>query len=60
MQRLVTYPWPGNVRELENVVERAIILSRWQTVESTHIHVYEVRSHEESHLIQPLKEAKRE
>ena len=28
MQRLVQYPWPGNVRELENVIERAIILSR--------------------------------
>ena len=28
MQRFVQYSWPGNVRELENVVERAIILSR--------------------------------
>ena len=28
MQRLVQYSWPGNVRELENVIERAIILSR--------------------------------
>ena len=60
MQRLVTYPWPGNVRELENVVERAIILSRGQTVESAHIHVGEVRSHEEKHPIRPLKEAERE
>jgi formate hydrogenlyase transcriptional activator len=25
---LESYPWPGNVRELENVIERAIILSR--------------------------------
>ena len=25
---LEDYPWPGNVRELENVVERAVILSR--------------------------------
>jgi transcriptional regulator with GAF, ATPase, and Fis domain len=25
---LVAYDWPGNVRELENVVERAVILSR--------------------------------
>ena len=28
MRRLTQYAWPGNVRELENVVERAIILSR--------------------------------
>ena len=28
MQRFVQCSWPGNVRELENVVERAIILSR--------------------------------
>jgi formate hydrogenlyase transcriptional activator len=28
MERLVNYGWPGNVRELENVIERAVILSR--------------------------------
>ncbi len=28
MQRLMLYPWPGNVRELENVVEKAVLLSR--------------------------------
>ena len=28
MQRLTAYSWPGNVRELENVIERAIVLSR--------------------------------
>jgi formate hydrogenlyase transcriptional activator len=25
---LIRYPWPGNVRELQNVIERAVILSR--------------------------------
>jgi len=29
MQR---YPWPGNVRELENVIERAVVLSRSRTL----------------------------
>jgi len=28
VQALVRYPWPGNVRELENVIERAVIVSR--------------------------------
>jgi two-component system response regulator HydG len=28
LQRLMDYAWPGNVRELENVVERAVVLSR--------------------------------
>ena len=28
MSALVQYPWPGNVRELQNVIERAVILSR--------------------------------
>ncbi len=28
MQRLVQYSWPGNVRELENVLERAVILTK--------------------------------
>jgi transcriptional regulator with GAF, ATPase, and Fis domain len=28
MDALCRYPWPGNVRELQNVIERAIILSR--------------------------------
>jgi transcriptional regulator with GAF, ATPase, and Fis domain len=33
MERLVAYPWPGNVRELENILERAVILSRGSTLE---------------------------
>ncbi len=33
MERLWAYQWPGNVRELENVLERAVILSKGQTLE---------------------------
>jgi Nif-specific regulatory protein len=29
---LVRYPWPGNVRELENAMERAVVLSRSDTL----------------------------
>jgi transcriptional regulator with GAF, ATPase, and Fis domain len=33
MDALQKYPWPGNVRELENVIERALILSRGPALE---------------------------
>ena len=34
LQRLSAYAWPGNVRELENVLERALILSRADILDS--------------------------
>jgi two-component system response regulator AtoC len=34
LKRLMEYEWPGNVRELENVVERAVVLSRGQIITS--------------------------
>ena len=33
MDALVRYPWPGNVRELENLIERAVILTRGATLQ---------------------------
>jgi len=32
MDRLASYEWPGNVRELENVIERAVVLSRGREI----------------------------
>jgi two-component system response regulator HydG len=32
LARLVDYSWPGNVRELENVIERAAVLCRGESV----------------------------
>lgn len=32
LKKLRDYEWPGNVRELENVIERALILSRSETI----------------------------
>lgn len=28
LRKMLDYPWPGNVRELENIVERAVLLSK--------------------------------
>ena len=32
MEALLAYQWPGNIRELQNVIERAVILSRGTTL----------------------------
>jgi len=34
MDLLIEYNWPGNVRELENIIERAIIISDMNTLQS--------------------------
>jgi two-component system, NtrC family, response regulator AtoC len=31
-ERLLAYPWPGNVRELVNCVERAVALTRFESI----------------------------
>jgi formate hydrogenlyase transcriptional activator len=35
MRKLARWHWPGNVRELENLVERAVVLSRGEKLEVT-------------------------
>ena len=37
MRLALNYDWPGNVRELENAVQRAIVLSRGETVFPEHL-----------------------
>ena len=37
LQQLMVYDFPGNVRELENIIERAIVLARGETIEIEHL-----------------------
>jgi len=37
MEKLLNYHWPGNVRELENVIKRAIILSKTSIINENEI-----------------------
>jgi DNA-binding NtrC family response regulator len=45
MRQLEHYDWPGNVRELRNVIERATILARGESIEPSHLPVFGIASH---------------
>jgi len=40
MKALVNYEWPGNVRELENSIERAVLLTRGEVIQSSDLDYY--------------------
>ena len=37
VERLMAYSWPGNVRELRNVVERAVVVAKGNTLEESDV-----------------------
>lgn len=37
LKMLIQYSWPGNVRELRNVIERAVIVLRGQSIDREHL-----------------------
>jgi DNA-binding NtrC family response regulator len=37
LRRLTRYPWPGNVRELQNVIQFALLASRGEPIEPSHL-----------------------
>jgi len=39
--QLLSYPWPGNVRELSHVIERAVLWSRGDTLDTDHLSLSE-------------------
>jgi len=50
MKRLKAWEWPGNIRELENLVERAVILTRGRSLEVPLAELCKVGIAEEQHL----------
>jgi formate hydrogenlyase transcriptional activator len=63
MDALVRYPWPGNIREMQNVIERAVILSRGPELEiplSEFKHQTKVASVDFPGSLATLEEAERE
>ena len=58
LQALVRYPWPGNVRELENVIERAVIVSRGDALEDIEQFLGPGGAHAPVDLTLPFRDAK--
>ena len=40
LDKIIEYEWPGNVRELENVLTRAVVLSREKVIMKEHISIF--------------------
>jgi len=49
-EKLLAYTWPGNVRELRNVIERAVALTRYDTLSVEDL-PEKVRNHLTSHVV---------
>jgi len=53
---LIDYAWPGNVRELENTLERAMVLSDTDVIESSDLPPHVTDKHEPLHAQLPENE----
>jgi two-component system, NtrC family, response regulator GlrR len=58
LQALVCYPWPGNVRELENVIERAVIVSKSEVLSGVERFLAPSGAHAPVDLSLPFRDAK--
>jgi formate hydrogenlyase transcriptional activator len=53
MKRLVAWEWPGNIRELENLMERAVILTRGKSLEAPLTELRKLNTDEPAHAPAP-------
>lgn len=63
LQILIDYDWPGNVRELENVIERAVVMSKEKVLSPKHFSFADFESvpqPQESDMTKTLKDLERE
>jgi len=58
LQALMRYPWPGNVRELENVIERAVIVSKDEVLSGVERFLAPSGAHAPVDLSLPFRDAK--
>ena len=56
MEWLMAYDWPGNLRELQNVLHRAALVCKGQTIQTDHLDLWDCRARENGHPIQTLQE----
>jgi len=54
LRALTEYPWPGNVRELANVVERAVVVTRSDTIGVADLALVSWKEAEEAAAEEPL------
>lgn len=59
MNELTVYDWPGNVRELQNIIERAVVLAKGDTIESADL-FYPTITNREKPLNSTLESVERE